>query len=159
RHGKQPDDDFLVRAATACEDARNYIVLGDPAVRLPVVAPPAPDAARPAANAGSPAAPALAWKSSQGPAREPAPPVRERPIRLLAAVASPSALGAYGLAEIAAKAELLTLAKALAEAIRLGQVELRPLEAPVSLERLSDELRRWCPHVLYLVAHGKLDPE
>ena len=37
RYGKKPDDRKLTRLWTAENDARSYIVLGDPAVRLPIV--------------------------------------------------------------------------------------------------------------------------
>jgi hypothetical protein len=84
-------------------------------------------------------------------------PVRLRArseLRALVAVASPSNLDQYGLAPVDVEGEVARAS----EHLKSMQVTVVGQDAPLTLERLVDGLRREVD-VLYLVCHGGLHPE
>lgn len=80
------------------------------------------------------------------------PPVEERPIRILAAVASPSDLRAYQLDPLDVVIEQQLIADAVGAAPP-GEAELAFVPQPVTLAALEELLGQGF-HVLHLVAHG-----
>jgi tetratricopeptide (TPR) repeat protein len=82
----------------------------------------------------------------------PRPPVKERPIRLLAAIAAPDDLAAYGLAPVNLPVERQAI-QAACHGLARRQLAITFLESPVTLATLEAELRKGY-HVLHIVAHG-----
>jgi len=80
------------------------------------------------------------------------PPLEERPIKVLAAVASPTNLADFRLGPLDTVAEQQAIADAFA-AIPDGEVSLTFVPQPVSLAALEGWLGKGF-HVLHLVAHG-----
>lgn len=88
----------------------------------------------------------------------PPPPITTRPVRLLAAVASPANLGAYHLEPLNLAAERRALSEAVARSVAEDELELCWIEPPVTLARLEAALTAERPHLFHLVAHGKYLP-
>jgi hypothetical protein len=88
-------------------------------------------------------------------------PVREMPLRVLVAIANPDFKGSnYSeLEPVSEESELRQLQDALFEVEGAGLVEIVPLPAPCTLEKLEDYLRHGY-HVLHFLGHGAyLDKE
>ncbi|MBI1880288.1 MAG: CHAT domain-containing protein [Chloroflexi bacterium] len=84
------------------------------------------------------------WRSS--------PPIFNRPIKLLIAIANPSNLAEYGLAPLDIEAERQLLTEAVS-GLAHKQLQLTFLKPPVTLSALETELKRGY-HLLHLVGHG-----
>ncbi len=79
--------------------------------------------------------------------------VEERPIRVLVAIANPDDLeSAYSLTQIDVALEQEALQGAFAD-IDAGQIEVKFLDPPVTLERLEEALREGY-HILHYLGHG-----
>ena len=82
-------------------------------------------------------------------------PVRQRPVKVLVAIANPSDLHDYGLASIDVAQEWSSIRAATA-----GQnIALTVLPDPCTLSALEAELKRNAHHVLHLVAHGAFNQQ
>lgn len=86
---------------------------------------------------------------------QPGSPILRRPIRMLAALASPAGLDRFGLAPIEGDAAWAALQAAVAGL----PVELVSLPQPCSLAALEAALRQGSYHVLHLMAHGRFIAE
>ncbi len=83
---------------------------------------------------------------------DPALPIQDRPIRILVAISSPAKLPA-GFSPIPEQEFWERLEAATQKLVDAGQVDLRRLPAPVTLENLEAELLKGY-HILHFVGHG-----
>lgn len=79
-------------------------------------------------------------------------PVAARPLKLLAAIANPDNLDAYGLNELNVEQERASLQTALVD-LDPDQLDVTFLPPPVTLPALAEALNSG-PHLLHIVAHG-----
>jgi hypothetical protein len=84
----------------------------------------------------------------------PGSPVIIRPIRLLVAIANPTGLTDYRLAELDVEAERRAIEDAVSD-LGADQLTLTFLEGPATLSTLEAELKQGY-HILHVVAHGRV---